>query len=52
MIIDPPSVFAPLDEWEAFVAELERLLVQNPDDQLIAESLRAAQQTIFDKRAP
>ena len=32
MIIDPPSPFAPLEEWQLFLREMEDTVPQNDED--------------------
>lgn len=43
MIIDPPSVFAPLIEWVAFRREMEELVSKYPNESDPAEWLKIAE---------
>lgn len=42
MIIDPPSVFSPLEEWTAFRIEMERAVKAFPESDLAREYLAIA----------
>lgn len=42
LIIDPPSVFASIEEWTAFRLEMERLTVAEPDNLAAREALATA----------
>lgn len=46
MIIDLPSPFAPRAEWIAFLAEMEALLVDNPDDADVIAAIVEARATL------
>jgi hypothetical protein len=45
MIIDPPTMFAPLSEWKAFRVEMEELTELYPDNAEVAEMLALARNT-------
>ncbi|SHG79735.1 hypothetical protein SAMN02745157_4858 [Kaistia soli DSM 19436] len=46
--IDPPSPFASVEEWEAFVRDVEDLEDQSPE---VARELREARRIIAEKKA-
>lgn len=41
-LIDPPSPFAPADDWRAFAARMRELARENPNDATVKAGLRAA----------
>lgn len=43
-IIDPPSYFAPADEWERFLAEMRDLAKDHPKDATIKAAIREAEE--------
>ena len=45
MIIDPPSPFAPIEEWKIFLEQLKTL----PISAEIKEQIRIAEETIEEK---
>ena len=47
MFIDPPSIFASVEEWEQFLAEMKRLRDQSPD---VRNAIIEAEETIKRKR--
>ena len=51
MIIDPPSLFAPKDEWRAHLKELRAAAIVHPDDRDLADAIREAEAVLFADRA-
>lgn len=49
MIIDPPSPFAPVAEWRAFLAELRA--IKDPDD-MVRQAIAEAEAIIATKEEP
>lgn len=46
ILIDAPSPFAPLQAWREFLAAMEELLLENPDDQDVVEAIENAKREI------
>lgn len=47
MLIDPPSPFAPAEEWRAFLNEMEGLEPRSPDDAaLVRRCIKLAKQAL------
>lgn len=46
MIIDPPSPFAPLSEWERFREDMEATLSNDPENADLLEYLTLAKATV------
>lgn len=44
ILIDPPSPFAPEKDWRAFLAEMEDLAKDHPDDELVKQHLEEARE--------
>lgn len=44
IIIDPPSPFAPVQEWRDFLKEMEELAKQHPDDESVKAYLEEARE--------
>lgn len=42
ILIDPPSPFGDLATWKEFLADMERLLKANPDNEDVREHLEKA----------
>lgn len=42
IIIDPPSPFASKAEWRDFLAEMQKLLRDRPDDQDVKKTIELA----------
>ncbi len=46
MLLSPPSVYATLAEWLTWESRLEQFSINDPNDFLVAASLKEAKQTI------
>lgn len=48
-LIDPPSPFAPLEDWQAYLARLTAANAESPDPQ-IEQAIKAAERHIAENR--
>lgn len=43
-LIDPPSLFAPAEEWRRFAKRMRELAAEKPNDKAVREGLKAAEE--------
>ena len=48
-LIDPPSDFAPLKDWEAFLADMRKMRIQDPLDPGLRDAEREAEAMVKEK---